>query len=213
MSFLMRAPEECASWEWELDNVAPPGLASALSTAARMSALLRDHGLLEPNRVEWLWFVYGTGGIGIKTTLPVTGRLDPADLAQRIERSRPLGYPDAQVGNLTVSGRGTWFDAEGEQRHEQDLVVLSVDPDEYQLSADVAVFHDIWGYFDFRGVPHPEIYKRNAPRLASALAELDTLLGTTAVAGEATYFGRAEGHGIEMPDVIDGRGPDLTDRL
>ncbi|POX43138.1 hypothetical protein C3486_02340 [Streptomyces sp. Ru73] len=209
----MRAPEECASWEWELNNVTPPGLASALSTAARMSSLLRDHGLLEPNQVEWFWFVYGIGGIGIKTTLPVRGRLDPADLTRRIERSRPSGHPDAQVGNLTVSGRGTWLDAEGEERREQDLVVLSVDPDEYHLSADVAVFHDIWGYFNFRGTPHPEIYKRNAPRLASALAELETLLGRTASAGDPTYFGRADGHGIEMPDVIDGRGPDLTDRL
>ncbi|WP_435241065.1 hypothetical protein [Streptomyces cucumeris] len=213
MSFLMRAPEECASWEWELDHFAPPGLASALSTAARMSALLRNHRLLEPSQMEWLWFAYGVGGIGIKTTLPVMGPLDPADLAQRIERSQPSGYPDAQVGNLTVSGRGTWFDAEGEERHEKDLVVLSVDPDEYQLTADVAVFHDIWGHFDFRGFPHPEVYKRNAPRLAAALGELDALLGTTAVAGDATYFGRAEGRGIEMPDVIDGRGPDLTDRL
>ncbi|MFI0781136.1 hypothetical protein [Streptomyces sp. NPDC021212] len=213
MPFLMRAPEECASWDWDLGHFAPPGLESALSTAARMSELLRDHGLLEPSRVEWRWFVYGVGGIGIKTTLPVTGRLDPADLAQRIERSRPSGYPDARVGNLTVSGRGTWFDAEGEERYEQDLIVLSVDPDECYLSADVAVFHDIWGHFDFRGFPHPEIHKRNAPRLAAALGELDALLGVTAVAGDATYFGRAEGHGIEMPDVIDGRGPDLTDRL
>ncbi|WP_432141880.1 hypothetical protein [Streptomyces sp. bgisy084] len=171
--------------------------------------------------MEWLWFVYGVGGIGIGigigigTTLPVMGPLDPADLTQRIERSQPSGHPDAQVGNLTVSGRGTWFDAQGEERHEQDLVVLSVDPDEHQLTADVAVFHDIWDHFDFRGFPHLEIYKRNAPRIAAALGELDALLGTTAVAvaGDATYFGRAEGHGIEMPDVIDGRGPDLTDRL
>ena len=213
MAMLMRAPEECASWEGDLGYFALPGLTSALSTAARMSALLGDHGLLKPSQVEWLWFVYGVGGIGIKTTLSVRGRLDPADLAQRIERSRPSGYPDAQVGNLTVSGRGTWFDAEGEERHEQCLVVLSVDPDECYPSADVAVFHDIWGRFGFRGFPHPEIYKRNAPRLAAALGELDALLGTTAVAGDATYFGRAEGHGIDMPDVIDGRGPDLTDRL
>ncbi|MGW0841316.1 hypothetical protein ACWD26_14320 [Streptomyces sp. NPDC002787] len=28
-----------------------------------------------------------------------------------------------------------------------------------------------------------------------------------------TYFGIAEGHGIKAPDVLDGRGPDLTDLL
>ncbi|POX38644.1 hypothetical protein C3486_22085 [Streptomyces sp. Ru73] len=209
----MRAPEECASWEWELDGFAPPGLESALDTASRMAELLRRHGLLEPSRVEWRWFVYGVGGIGVTTGLSVMGRLDPADLAQRIQQSRPAGYPEAQAGVLTVSGTGTWFDADGEERREQDLVVLSVDPDERHLAADVAVFHDIWGHFDFKGFPHPEIHKRNAPRLAAALQELETLLGTAAEPGDATYFGRAEGYGIEMPDVIDGRGPDLTDRL
>ncbi|MEW9518822.1 hypothetical protein [Streptomyces tubercidicus] len=68
------------------------------------------------------------------------GTFDPAELTQRIERSQPSGHPDAQVGNLTPSGRGTWFDAQGEERHEQDLVVLSVDPDEHQLTADAGGF-------------------------------------------------------------------------
>ncbi|WP_431039177.1 hypothetical protein ACQYWQ_13445 [Streptomyces sp. P6-2-1] len=208
----MRAPEECGSWEWELGGVAP-GLASGLEVAARMAAVLRGHGLLEPEQVEWFWFVYGVGGVGIKTVLPVRGRLDPADLRDRVEASRPSGYPDARVGDLSVSGRGVWIDADGEERSEERLVVLSVDPDERELSADVAVFHDVWGYFDFRGVPHPEIHRRNAPRLAAALGDLDALLGVKAEEGETTYFGRAEGYGIAMPDVIDGRGPDLTDRL
>lgn len=55
MAMLMRAPGECGLWFWDLNDVVEPGLASALSTAARMSALLRDHdhGLLEPSQVEW----------------------------------------------------------------------------------------------------------------------------------------------------------------
>ena len=52
MSILMRAPEECASWEWELDGFATPGLDSALMTAARMSGVLRGHRLLEPSRLN-----------------------------------------------------------------------------------------------------------------------------------------------------------------
>ncbi|WP_239096233.1 hypothetical protein [Streptomyces sp. SID11385] len=213
MSRLMRAPEECGSWEWALGGAAPPGLASGLDVAARMAAVLRGRGLLEPEQVEWFWFVYDVGDIGIRTVLPVRGRLDSADLGRRVEASRPSGYPDARVGNLSVLGRGVWIDAEGEERREEGLVVLSVDPDERELSADVAVFHDVWGYFDFRGVPHPEVHRRNAPRLAAALGELDALLGAKAEEGEMTYFGRAEGYGIALPDVIDGRGPDLTDRL
>ncbi|MFJ2897737.1 hypothetical protein ACIO87_22965 [Streptomyces sp. NPDC087218] len=213
MSILMRAPEECASWEWELDDFAPPGLDSALMTAARMSELLRSHNLLEPLSLEWMWIVYGVGSIGVSTRLPVMGRLDEAELAQRIRQSHPSGFPNAEVGNILVSGRGVWLDAEGKEHHESDLITLTVSPDELHLSAEVAVFHDIWSYFDFRGTPHPAIQERNAPRLAAALRDLDVLLGTTAKPGDPTYFGKAQGYGIEMPDVIDGRGPNLTDRL
>jgi hypothetical protein len=96
---------------------------------------------------------------------------------------------------------------------ERDLVVLAVSPDSRHLWAEVAVFHDVWGYFDFAGTPHPDVQERNAPRLAAALRALDSLLGVVAEQGDPTYFGRAEGYGVETPDAIDGRGPDLTDLL
>lgn len=213
MTILMRAPQECASWEWELDGFASPGLDSALMTAERMSALLRDHGLLEPSTLEWKWVVFGRGSIGVATRLALSGGLDAAELAQKVQACRPLGHPDAEVGALTVSGTGTWFDAEGRERREPDLVTLTVYADARHLAAEVAVFHDIWGYCDFSGIPHPDVQKRNAPRLAAALQALDALLGMTAQPGDPTYFGHAAGHGVEMPDLIDGRGPDLMDML
>ncbi|WP_326592241.1 hypothetical protein [Streptomyces sp. NBC_01294] len=37
------------------------------------------------------------------------------------------------------------------------------------------------------------------------------MLGAAAEAGEPTYYGRAEGCGLETPDLIDGHGQDLTD--
>ncbi|GHA03914.1 hypothetical protein GCM10010329_28040 [Streptomyces spiroverticillatus] len=212
MSKLLRTPRECASWEWELDDFAPPGLESALMTAARMSVPLREHGLLEPTALKWPWYVHGAGGIGLSTQLNFRGGFDVEKLAQQIRESRPIGFPEAQVGNITISGFGTWIDATGAENREYELVRISVDPDERSLSADLSVFHDIWGRFDFSGFPHPEVQERNAPRLASALQELDALLGK-ADPGEATYFGRAQGYGIGEPDVIDGRGPDLTDQL
>lgn len=112
MPTLMPAPEECASWEWELDGFAPPGLESALRTAALMSAVLREHELFGPSSLEWNWFVYGVGGIGIATRLSVMGRLDEADPAQPIQQSRPVGFPDAEVGAIVLSGTGKWIDAE-----------------------------------------------------------------------------------------------------
>ncbi|MBT2509841.1 hypothetical protein J7I98_29040 [Streptomyces sp. ISL-98] len=210
----MRAPQECASWVWELDEFATPGLESALMTAARMSAVLRDHGLLEPSGLEWDWFIFGVGGLGLHTRLSLAGgAIDDARQAQRVVQCRPAGFPDAQVSDILVSGVGTWLDAEGKHRREHRLVELTVSPDSIGLSAEVAVFHDIWGEFDFRGQPHPDVCKRNAPRLAAALQALDSLLGVAAEPGEATYFGRAEGYGIQVPEVLDGRGPDLTDLL
>ncbi|MGW0556027.1 hypothetical protein ACWDZ6_17755 [Streptomyces sp. NPDC002926] len=214
MSTLMRAPQECASWVWELDEFATPGLESALMTAARMSAVLREHGLLEPGSLEWDWFVFGVGGLGLHTRLSLAGGpIDDAHLAQRVLQCRPVGFPDAQVSDILVSGSGTWVDAEGKHHREQRLVELTVSPDSIGLSAEVSVFHDIWGEFDFRGHPHPDVRKRNAPRLAAALQSLDSLLGVAAEPGEATYFGCAEGHAIQVPDVLDGRGPDLSDLL
>jgi hypothetical protein len=213
MSTLMRAPEACASWEWELDGFAPPGLDSALMTAARMAVVLREHGLLEPSRLEWKWLVPGRGSIGVGTSLALKGSLDEAELAQKIQLSQPAGFPDAEVGALNVSGTGTWLDAEGREYHEPGLVELTVYPDERHLAAEVAVFHDIWGYCDFRGIPHADVQKQNAPRLSATLRGLESLLGTAAEPGDPTYFGRAEDYGIEMPDLIDGRGPDLTDTL
>jgi hypothetical protein len=48
---MMRAPDECASWEWELDGFGSPGLALALMAASRMSVLLRERELLD--RTVW----------------------------------------------------------------------------------------------------------------------------------------------------------------
>ncbi|MDX3588156.1 hypothetical protein [Streptomyces europaeiscabiei] len=213
MSTLLRSRSTCASWTWELDGFVPAGLRSALSVAARMSAVLREHELLVPDSLEWDWFVYGSGGTGLITRLSLQGPIDDEDLPQRVERSRPAGFPDASVGSVLVVGSGTWIDATGEKRGEHRLVELTVAPDAPGIWAELAVFHDIWGPFDFRGEPHPDIERQNAPRLTAALRSLDALLGVPAEPGEPTYFGSAEGHGIKAPDVIAGRGPDLTDLL
>ncbi|MDN5385694.1 MULTISPECIES: hypothetical protein [Streptomyces] len=213
MSVLMRAPQECASWFWDLEDCAPPGLRSALSTAARMSDVLKKHELLTPDALEWFWMVPEAGGAVAKTRLRLTAPLDDERTARRVEESRPVGFPNAEFRSFLVAGAGMWFDEHGVRRHEDRLVELTVSSEPLGLSADVSVHHDIWGPFDFRGTPHPDVQRQNAPRLAAALKELDELLGVAAEPGEPTYFGRAEGHGVAEPEVSDGRGPDLTDRL
>ncbi|MGT2529103.1 hypothetical protein ACU4GG_19780 [Streptomyces nojiriensis] len=209
---LRRAPRECGSWFWDLDDVVEPGLESALRTAAGMGAVLRKHSLLDPASLEWHWFQVGKGGLGIHSRLDLVRRslYDPA-LPDDLRACRPAGRPRAEMGGILVLGSGAWFDASGTRHDEYRLVELMVSPDEIGPSAELSVHHDVWGECDFRGVPHPAIHANNAPRLATALRELDQLLGVEAEPGEPTYYGRAEGYGLQAPDLIDGRGPDLTD--
>ncbi|MEU5184936.1 hypothetical protein AB0G49_33360 [Streptomyces longwoodensis] len=185
----MRAPSACASWFWDLEGCAPPGLRSALAVAARMSAVLRKHGLLQPATLEWHWLVPELGGAVGKSSVGLLRPLDDEWTVRRVEELRPVAFPGAETSGFHVLGTGEWSDADGARHREERLVELTV-------SAEP-----------------PEVHRYNAPRLAAALGELDALLGVPAEPGGATYFGAAVGHGVMEPDVVDGRGPDLTDRL
>ncbi|MEV7724346.1 hypothetical protein AB0P15_06375 [Streptomyces sp. NPDC087917] len=214
MSLLMRAPRESGSWFWDLDDVSEVGLEPALATAERMAAVLSAHGLLEPYGLEWSWFEVGKGGLGIDSGLSLVSRsLGDEKLADEIRACRPVGHPGAEMTGFVVVGSGTWFDAEGAGHKEQRLVELLVSPDSIGPSAELSVFHDVWGTCDFRGTPHPAVQAHNAPRLAAALRELDALLGVEAEPGEPTYFGTAKAYGVEDAELLDGRGPDLTDLM
>ncbi|MFD9421523.1 MULTISPECIES: hypothetical protein [unclassified Streptomyces] len=214
MSLLMRAPRTCGSWFWDLDDVTAPGLKAALETAAHMTAVLRRYELLEPTSLEWSWFEVGKGGLGIHSRLDILGlSLNDAAIAEQTRACRPTGHPNAEMSEILIVGSGTWFDKEGDPHREPRLVELTVSPDSIGPSAELSVHHDVWGAYDFRGVPHASVYMNNAPRLSAALRDLDGMLGITAEPGEATYFGVAEGHGLKSPDVIGGLGPNLTDSL
>ncbi|WP_392892974.1 hypothetical protein [Streptomyces sp. LN699] len=207
---LMRAPKESGSWSWNLEDVEEPGLEFALMTASRMCAVLEKHALLVPASLEWDWFQTGRGGLGVHSRL-TTRSLDAPALPDAIRACRPTGHPQAEIGGILVLGPGAWFDADGERHSEYRLVELIVAPQETDLWIELSVHHDIWGQCDFRGEPHPAIQANNAPRLASAIQELEQVLGIPAEPGEPTYYGLAEGYGLQAPDIIDGLGPDLTD--
>lgn len=214
MSTLMRAPRECGSWFWDLDDYAAPGLESALTTAARMSEVLVRLDLLTPAKLEYGWYVLDVGSTGITSTLELATPLGDPGLPERLLGSRPAAFPDAKVDDVYVVGAGTWIDEAGKARQEPRLIDLSVSPAPTGLSADLSVHHDIWGWYDFSGRPHPDVYRHNAPRLAAALKELTELLGVFPEPGEPTYFGTATAEGLATPEAYeDGMGPDLTSRL
>ncbi|MYT17996.1 hypothetical protein GTY76_37600 [Streptomyces sp. SID4951] len=210
----MRAPKECGSWFWDLGEVTPPGLQSALRVAARMAEVLNRFDLLTPVSLECKWYVRGSGFTGTMSRVFVFTPLDDPSLPDKVLGSQPASFPDSKTNSLQVIGSGTWFDAEGKARKESRLVDLSVTTGSYGPTATLSVHHDIWGSFDFFGRPHHEVQTRNAPRLADALRGLNTALGVAPELGEPTYFGVATEFGIAAPDADeDGLGPDLTDKL
>lgn len=214
MSTLMRSPRECGSWFWDLEEVAEPGLNAALAAAAQMCDVLSRLDLLVPARIEYKWFVPHVGATGISSSVTLSTPLGDPRLAERVIGSRPSAFPDAEISDVHVIGSGTWVDASGKNRREPRLIDVSVSPSPLSLSAEMSVHHDIWAWYDFAGQPHPEVYRRNAPRLTTALQELNTALGVDPEPGEPTYFGAATAEGIATPDADDdGLGPDLTARL
>ncbi|MFD7526999.1 hypothetical protein ACFV8E_05145 [Streptomyces sp. NPDC059849] len=220
MSTLMRAPRHCGSWYWDLEEATPTGpecelIAATLIKAAQITEALKSRDLLTVTKVEYNWYTPNNGWTGLLSSLsiPVTP-LDDPELPGRILGSRPAAYPDASIRDFYITGSGTWLDSEGKPRKEFSLVNLSLSPLSIGISAEVAVHHDIWSWFDFSGRPHPDVYNRNAPRLADALQEITSVLGVEPEQGEPTYFGHAVDFGVSTPDADDaGLGPDLTDHL
>ncbi|MEU1037350.1 hypothetical protein [Streptomyces sp. NPDC005907] len=210
----MRAPRNCGSWFWDFDGIAAPGLESALATAASMSEVLGRLELLTPASLEYRWYVMDVGAIGVTSTLELPTRLSDPTLAERLRGSRPVAFPEAEIDTVHVVGSGIWIDAAGKRREEPGLIELSVSPAPTGLSAELTVHHDIWAWYDFSGRPHPDVHRRNAPRLATALKKLTAVLGVSPELGDPTYFGVATANGLATPDAYeDGLGPDLTGRL
>ncbi|WP_432587661.1 hypothetical protein ABVG11_20190 [Streptomyces sp. HD1123-B1] len=214
MTTLLRAPRECASWYWDLDEIVPPGIESALKAASNAVTVLRQFDLLTPVSLEYRWYVLDSGFTGVRSSLHGFTALDDPDLPGKLLASRPSGFPNAQISKVNVVGSGTWFDDEGKDRIEPQVVDLSVTTGRYGPSVTVSVHHDIWSWFDFSGRPHPEVQSRNAPRLANALCTLNSTFGVEAETGEPTYFGSAVGFGVSTPDADEnGMGPNLSDKL
>lgn len=69
---------------WDLEDYAPPALRSALTVAARMSAVLRKHDLLQPTTLEWHWLVPALGGAVGKSSVGLLRPLDDDWTVRRV---------------------------------------------------------------------------------------------------------------------------------
>jgi hypothetical protein len=84
------------------------------------------------------------GATGIKSVLSIFGPLDDPGLPGKINGSRPVDFPNAEIISIEiVVGGGVWLDGSGRRRREPRLVDLSVALDPHGPTATLSVHHDI----------------------------------------------------------------------
>ncbi|WP_306368761.1 hypothetical protein [Nocardiopsis sp. CC223A] len=196
---LPTAPAPIATWSWEAssdtDDLTLADACTRLHTAADV---LAGEGLCAPRtlRVSWLRPGEGYSGFASVMDLDPAAEFTAADMAAQVPVGRPAGLPDAEPQALTVAGPGTWIDAAGEERRAHGLVEATVYLAPWFLEVTVGVRHDVWLRADFSGRPHPQVYRRNAPRLAAALEGIEKALGLETSPGEPTPHGVPDRYGI-----------------
>lgn len=210
---LLRAPRDIASWMWFPRHL-ESSLPAQYALAARIAEVTARHGLLAVPRIISAWRLGGVVMPQAQSTMQPTGPLDdPATLAA-VAAARPSGLPEsAQPGAMELIGPGTWLDADGAAHAEDSLVRITVDLPPGDAWVQLEVFHDVWMPCDFTGRPHPRIHERNAPRLAAAITDINTLLAAEAEPGEHTYFGHAVDLGVQNSVDDDGQPIDVTDLI
>lgn len=201
MSLLLSAPEPVGQWTWDIDAESDDNLERGVHLIPPIARVLRSHGLLDLSRVQVSWHTHGQGATRFSSLVSVyKENQEPSEnLLHLIMESRPSVLPNSYPGRITLLGSGTWIDADGRERIEERLALVTLLTDTFWVHLTLEVQHDIWAWFDFSGTPHPEIYQKNAPRLSSALQEIEEIMGVETEPGNATFFGTSEKYGVKTP--------------
>ncbi|MDA2805417.1 hypothetical protein [Nocardiopsis suaedae] len=217
MGRLLRAPEPAGSWMWFVGARKKTGLAESLSTLEVVTDILCRHELLTVGAIEICWEHPRVQRRPRDwRTVPLRGNIDTPECAESLLATRPPGASDARMLLLQAHGTGTWLDARGNACSEADLVIAEATPLDEDVAVEVAVYHDVWARYAFNGFPHPEVHRANAPRLATALKEIESTFDAYTEPGDHTYFGAVKGYGISDPEpfeIVDGRALDRTDKI
>ncbi|MGW1433489.1 hypothetical protein ACWD6K_33335 [Streptomyces sp. NPDC002431] len=187
----MIATTPVARWSW-----GDPGHETDLvqEAARRFSTAL---GVLGRHRL-------GTPHGGKVTVLvPEPGRQDfvlradlPADDALVPTIVRRIG--DGKVGGVELSAScdGLVETSAGAEAVE-GLFRLAVDVSESFFHVELTTFSDAWMPYDLRGRQQDDVFTRNQPRLAAALADLSEALGLETDPEDPTWFGIPTETGVE----------------
>ncbi|WP_067888216.1 hypothetical protein [Nocardia vaccinii] len=206
---LLRTPHFSLTWTW-WPTEAVGSRAAQFEVAARLADITVRHGLLRPERVRCQWCVGRRIVPGVLTTIPLDRRLDDPAVARALTEARPPGLdPDATICDLVLTGPGTWLDENGIPHAEDEILLLDIDLARPDPVVTAEVFHDIWMPHDFRGVPHPNIYRHNAPRLAATLTEIAETLRTPTDPGDPSRYGTPRTDGLANALDDTGRPADV----
>ena len=132
----------------------------------------------------------------------------PEGALQRFEELR--GY--TRWGTLGISGK-TLVEAATDERALDGVLGVSVAAESFGSSISVWTLSDVWLLYDLNGRPQPIVSSFNAPRLESALEEIERVVGVAAV-GEDTRFAHRDGYTLRNRRVhgnVHGEVLDLQD--
>ncbi|MDA0563781.1 hypothetical protein LG943_05485 [Streptomonospora sp. S1-112] len=214
MSLLTRSLKRTATWTWVVEHdEGADGFAAGAPVVVNVARALGETGVFTVEDVETQWFQDGVGYLGIRTRLSGAAGLTPEDLVRRVWHTRPAAHEHAQPTILELRGTGYWIAADGTRRGEPDLFGVSFNVVDEDTMVELGVHHDIWAENDFAGRPHPEVHRRNAPRLEAVLLAVERALGVETEPDGATFLGTSFNYGVRAPSGANGRPLDVTERL
>lgn len=183
LTVLARRP--VARWHWghETGGIdAPPPFAVAVRAASTMLGVLARAGVAEPQTpVEITALLAGNAAVVLlRETVTLHADMDTAavgELLVRIDRDAeagPVGSVDIWATCPAVVSTATGIDRQ--QGGFRLNVGYSAPPYAY-LALRLDTYTDVWLPFDLRARPQPDVFARNAPRLAAALTGMAAAFG------------------------------------
>ncbi len=173
-----------------------------LEMSQSVAEILEKHKLLFPNKVILSGWLYYDSSVGKSTrqdhpdvTIYIPNEIGSRGIVtcteerlEQLEKQRPFLYPI----DVDILGVGILLD---EQRHEckqPDVTWLSARTLDAHI-VDVLTQSDAWLPYTLSGKPQPEIYRYNAPRLESALQEIQERLGIIPSINDRSDYALIEG--------------------
>jgi hypothetical protein len=200
-----RGPDRVGEWFFSSRDILPP-LSSEREafdwTIAQLEQVLLVLGrarLLEPTQLEIRLSVTRPTGAPERYRSPMS----TWDEARRLLHRLSTEWPNVIPVRVDVYGNGVVLDA-GAERVLPDVVGVSTFSVRTKGSVVIKTWCDAWLPLSLRGEEQPEIYRLNAPRLRSALEEVERVVGAAGGCDGATKFSRCEGY--ELRNQVDSAG-------